>query len=99
MLLCILEAQKLFSPASYFWDTSTRLLLISEIPQIAKGSALSQYGTCHLKHQFIMAPSSCCHFIGRNVIYFVPTIIRGPSKLWKFVNSCMAKLNAILTNS
>ena len=51
------------------------------------------------KHQFIIPPSSFCHFIGRSVINFTGTIIRGPSKLWKFVNSCTAKLNAILTNS
>lgn len=72
---------------------------ISDISEMTMSSALSQYGICHLRHPFITAPSSFCHFIGRSVINFAVTIIRGLSKLWKFVNSCMAKLNAILTNS
>lgn len=40
-----------------------------------------------------------CHAIGTGSISFVVTIIWELSKLQKFVNCCIAKLNAVLTNS
>lgn len=99
MSLHIWEVHKSFYPALYFQDTSVLPFLINEMPQIAMQSALSPYGIYRMKTPVHHWSLSFCHLIGRSVINFVVTVIRGPSKLWKFVNSCMAKLNAILTNS